>query len=117
MQKKKMPLYAVFHANDLTPWLLKPDEGNYQLVAVAQAPLEDVFRLTNHLDFPWWENTQILWSPVNGTKEMLESLMRVFPEARFAEKPPRSTSVGDRIVCCTTKRAWLIIPVGFQEIQ
>jgi hypothetical protein len=126
MKRTTHPLYAVFHANDLMTrtqpdhewWSAKQNgDHRYQLVAIVEAPLEEVFQLTNHIDHAWWDNPQILWSPVTGQREAANDMIALFPPSLLAEQQPRSTSTGDIIVACQTKRAWLVMPVGFQEIQ
>lgn len=77
------------------PELWKEREKNYQLVAAVEAEsLEEVYRLTNHLDRDWRENA------------LVKSL---------ATTPPRSTSVGDVIV--QGNLAWLVDHIGFQALS
>jgi hypothetical protein len=95
--------YAVYHANDLSA-MAEPQARRwhevrsryYTHVADVAAPLEQVFALTNHIDHSWTSNPEVVW--------------------HTAEFPLRSTSVGDVIVSCESGQAWLVMPVGLQEI-
>jgi hypothetical protein len=94
--------YAVFHANDVLETNLPPamrwyaDKSMYYThVADVVAPLEQVFLLTNHIDHPWTDNPEVVW---------------------LATSRIRSTSVGDIIVSCESGQAWLVMPVGLQEL-
>jgi hypothetical protein len=79
--------YAVYHANDLFAMAL-PEASHwygdrsryYTHVADVEAPLEQVFALTNHIDHPWMSNPQVIWHATTV--------------------PLRSTSVGDVIGSC-----------------
>lgn len=76
----------------------------FEAVATIEMPevadvdaLEDAFRLTNHIDDPWWEN-----EGVTLTKES------------------RSTSVGDVIVVergDTSEAIYGVSPVGFSTLR
>jgi hypothetical protein len=80
----------------LQPQLWKERERYYQLVAVVEAEtLEEVYRLTNHIDNDWREN----------------ALVRT-----IATTPPRSTSVGDVLVN-GNGQAWLVACVGFIPLE
>ena len=66
----------------------RPSMEEYELVAEVDAEtIEDVFRLTNHIDIPWMKN----------------------PEVETSLAKSRSTSVGDiveypngdRVICCS----------------
>ena len=77
--------YAVYHANDpfamVTPQAARwyaDRPRHYTHGADVEAPLEQVFALTNHIDRPWTSNPQVIWHT---------TATRV-----------RSTSVGDVIV-------------------
>lgn len=71
-------------------------ETRYRLVALVQAAsLEEVYRLTNHLDRDWRENAAV---------------------KAVAVPPPRSTSVGDVIVHTEDGQAWLVQPTGFTSL-
>src|SRR6266566_7366231 len=95
--------YAVYHANDLhemvtpqaTHWFTDRSR-HYTHVADVEAPLEQVFALTNHIDHSWTSNPQVVWYATAA--------------------PLRSTSVGDVIVSCESGQAWLIMPIGLQEL-
>src|ERR1700693_2495394 len=94
--------YAVYHANNVLETNLPPamrwyaDKSKYYThVADVVAPLEQVFALTNHIDHPWTDNPEVVW---------------------LATARIRSTSVGDIIVSCESGQAWLIMPVGVQEL-
>lgn len=97
------PKYAVYHANDLLvmvlpqpKWWHEDRERNYMHIADVSAPLERVFALTNHVDHSWTSNPEVVW---------------------YATRLPlRSTSVGDVIVSYTTGQAWLVMPIGLQEM-
>ncbi len=95
--------YAVYHANDLfaiptvqaSHW--HEDRSRYYThVANVEAPLEQVFALTNHIDHSWTSNPQVVWHVTTA--------------------PLRSTSVGDVIVSCENGQAWLVMPIGLQEL-
>ena len=95
--------YAVYHANDLlamiTPqassWY-EDRSSNYTHVADVVAPLEQVFALTNHIDHDWTRNPEVVWHT---------------PDTSL-----RSTSVGDVILDYESRQAWMIMPLGFQEL-
>ena len=95
--------YAVYHANDLFAMALPgashwhEDRSRYYThVADVEAPLEQVFALTNHIDHAWTENPQVVWHATTA--------------------PLRSTSVGDVILSYESGLAWLILPIGLQEL-
>ena len=97
------PRYAVYHANDLLAMLmpqassLSEDRSrSYTHVADVVAPLEQVFALTNHIDHDWTCNPEVVWHTTRA--------------------PLRSTSVGDVIVAYDSGQAWLILPIGLQEL-
>jgi hypothetical protein len=94
--------YAVYHANDVLETNLPPamrwyaDKSSYYThVADVVAPLEQVFTLTNHIDHPWTDNPEVVW---------------------LATSRIRSTSVGDIIVSSESGQAWLVMPIGLQEL-
>jgi hypothetical protein len=94
--------YAVYHANDLLETHLPPamrwyaDRSSYYThVADVVAPLEQIFALTNHIDHPWTDNPEVVW---------------------LATSRIRSTSVGDVIISSESGQAWLVMPVGLQEL-
>jgi len=96
--------YAVYHANDLfaiptvqaSHW--HEDRSRYYThIADVQAPLAQVFALTNHIDHSWTENPQVVWY--------------------VTTVPLRSTSVGDVIVSYESEQAWLVMPIGLQELS
>jgi hypothetical protein len=94
--------YAVYHANDVLEINLPPamrwyaDKSMYYThVADIVAPLEQIFTLTNHIDHPWTDNPEVVW---------------------LATSRIRSTSVGDIIVSSESEQAWLVMPVGLQEL-
>ena len=94
--------YAVYHINDVLERNLPPamcwyaDRSRYYThVADVVAPLEQVFTLTNHIDHPWTDNSEVVW---------------------LATSRIRSTSVGDVIVSCESGQAWLVMPIGLQEL-
>ncbi len=95
--------YAVYHANDLSamaePLTTRWHEDRshyYNHVADVAAPLAQVFALTNHIDHPWISNPEVVWYTT--------------------EIPLRSTSVGNVIVSYESGQAWLVMPVGLQEL-
>ncbi len=95
--------YAVYHANDLLAMVLphashwyKDQFRSYTHVADVVAPLEHVFALTNSIDHPWTINPEIVW--------------------HITTTPLRSTSAGDVIVSYTSGQAWLVLPIGLQEL-
>src|SRR6266487_342192 len=94
--------YAVYHANDVLEINLPPamrwyaDKSMYYThVADVVAPLEQIFTLTNHIDHPWTDNPEVVW---------------------LASSRIRSTSVGDIIVSSESGQAWLVMPIGLQEL-
>src|SRR5436305_11124231 len=94
--------YAVYHANDVLETNLPPamrwyaDTSSYYThVADVVAPLGQVFALTNHIDHPWTDNPEVVW---------------------HTAAPVRSTSVGDVIVSLQGGQAWLVMPIGLQEL-
>jgi len=98
----KAQRYAVYHANDLLETHLPPamrwyaDTSLYYThVADLVAPREQIFRLTNHIDHPWTDNPQVVWLVTSRI---------------------RSTSVGDVIVSAESGQAWLVMPIGLQEL-
>ncbi len=95
--------YAVYHANDLFAMVVpeasrwyEDRSRSYTHVADVEAPLAQVFALTNHIDHPWTSNPQVVWHAITA--------------------PLRSTSVGDVIVSCDSGQAWLVMPMGLQEL-
>ena len=95
--------YAVYHANDLFAMAV-PQASHwhgdrsrcYTHVADVEAPLEQVFALTNHIHHSWTSNPEVVWHVTT---------------ARL-----RSTSVGDVIVSYENGQAWLVMPIGLQEL-
>ncbi len=95
--------YAVYHANDLLEMLMPQASSwyedrsrSYTHVADVVAPLEQVFALTNHIDHAWTKNPEVVWHTTKA--------------------PLRSTSVGDVIVAYESGQAWLVLPIGLQEL-
>jgi len=95
--------YAVYHANDLLEMVVphashwSEDRTRYYThVADVVAPLEQVFALTNHIDHAWTSNPEVVW--------------------HITTTPLRSTSVGDVIVAYGSGQAWLVLPIGLQEL-
>ncbi len=95
--------YAVYHAKDLLEMLVPQashwyeDRSRYYThVADVVAPLEQVFALTNSIDHSWTSNPEIVW--------------------HITTTPLRSTSVGDVIVSYKSGQAWLVLPLGWQEL-
>src|SRR5260221_14642967 len=95
--------YAVYHANDLHAMVVPraahwftDRSRHYTHVADVEAPLAQVFALTNHIDHSWTSNPQVVWST---TAEAV-----------------RSTSVGDVIVSQQSGLARLVMPAGLQEL-
>lgn len=96
-------IYSVYHWTDLSElsalasaeklWLSQRD--SYLKVAEVTADsLDEVFRLTNHIQGNWRDNAEV--------KVLVEHALR-------------STSVGDVIVRGDV--AWLVEPCGFREVQ
>ncbi len=92
--------WLVYHNTDQAtvfqpePALWKERARFYQLVALVEADsLEEVFRLTNHIDHDWRENALV---------------------KTMSPNPTRSTSVGDVIV--QDDKAWLVDRTGFRRI-
>ena|SRR6266571_4777767 len=102
MNKETHERYAVYHANDLramiapqaTHWFTDRSR-HYTHVADVEAPLGQVFALTNHIDHSWTSNPQVVWHTTAGV---------------------RSTSVGDVVVSLESSHAWLVMPAGLQEL-
>jgi hypothetical protein len=102
--------YRVYHTND---WSLntplhfmsdeelkefKPKRSDYQVVATTVCEgLEDVFRLTNHIDREWWKNPEVTLNS--------------------ASKSRRSTSVGDLVEEVDSEKLWLCASVGWAEVE
>lgn len=91
-------MYTVYHADNPTFCLPHPkfslnDRTGFSVVAIVDAAsLEEVFRLTNHIDKPWQENDQV----------------------SYGKKNARSTSVGDVVV--GNEGAFRCEMVGWTEI-
>jgi hypothetical protein len=103
MTKPIQERYGVYHANDLHAMIAPQADHwctdrsrHYTHVADVEAPLGQVFALTNHIDHPWTENPEVAW---------------------HTAAPVRSTSVGDVIVLQESGRAWLVLPFGLQELE
>ena len=102
MTRNTHECYAVYHANDLQA-MVAPQAAHwyvdrsrhYTHVADVEAPLGQVFALTNHIDHSWTENPEVVW---------------------HTAAPVRSTSVGDVIVSLPSGQAWLVMPFGLQEL-
>ncbi len=95
--------YAVYHANDLFAMAVSAashwyeDHSRYYThVADVEAPLEQVFVLTNHIDHSWTSNPQVVWHTTTV--------------------PLRSTSVGDVILSYDSGQVWLVMAIGLQEL-
>ena len=95
--------YAVYHANDLLAMLMPQASSwyedrsrSYTHVADVVGPLEQVFALTNHIDHSWTKNPEVVW---HATGVQL-----------------RSTSAGDVILAYDSGQAWLVMPIGLQEL-
>jgi hypothetical protein len=95
--------YAVYHANDLFAMVVPEashwyeDQSRYYThVADVEAPLAQVFAHTNHIDHSWTSNPQVVWHATTA--------------------PLRSSSVGDVIVSYESSQAWLVMPIGLQEL-
>ena len=97
------PRYAVFHAHNLLAMAIPQASSWYEdrsrsftHVADVVAPLEQVFALTNHIDHSWTKNPEVVWHATDA--------------------PLRSSSVGDVIMSYESGHAWLIMPIGLQEL-
>ncbi len=95
--------YAIYHANDLLEMVVphashwyEDRSCSYTHVADVVAPLEHVFALTNSIDHAWTSNPEIVWHTTDA--------------------PLRSTSIGDVIVSSESGQAWLVMPIGLQEL-
>ncbi len=95
--------YAIYHANDLFAMAVPEasrwyeDRSRYYThVADVVAPLEQVFALTNHIDHSWTSNPEVVW--------------------HTTVIPLRSTSVGDVILSYKSGQAWLVLPIGLQDL-
>ena len=94
--------FAVYHAHDLLAMLMpqashwyEDRSRSYTHVADVVAPLEKVFALTNYIDHSWTSNPEVVWHTTLSL---------------------RSTSVGDVIVSYESGQAWLVMPIGLQEL-
>jgi hypothetical protein len=95
------PCYAVYHANNPLAMLFPEaerealdDPSRFTRVAEVNAPLEQLFEVTNHRDATaWTDRQQVIW---------------------HLDTPLRSTSVGDVFLSCQTGQAWLVMPVGLR---
>jgi hypothetical protein len=96
-----MKIYKVYHNSACLDHLsfhwgdkVMPQTDKLDLVATVNAEsLEDVFRCTNHIDWEWWENPNVL--------SFLKS---------------RSTSCGDVIEEMDTGKRYVVAAVGFKEM-
>jgi hypothetical protein len=95
--------FAVYHAIDPLEMALPhpahwhtDKERHYRHVTDVAASCEQVFALTNHIDYPWTRNPAVIW--------------------HAADRALRSTSIGDVMVDCYTQEAWLILTVGFHAL-
>jgi len=102
MSMEQQERYALYHANDLLAMIAPQPEHwhtdpsrHYTHVADVEAPLGQVFTLTNHIDHTWTDNPEVVW---------------------HIDAPVRSTSVGDVIVSLENGQAWLVMPFGLQEL-
>jgi hypothetical protein len=102
MSMDKQERYGVYHADDLHAMIapqadhwLTDRSRHYTHVADVEAPIGQVFALTNHIDHSWTENPEVVW---------------------HTTAPVRSTSVGDVIVSQESGQAWLVMPFGLQEL-
>jgi len=89
--------YRVYHAINPTFGFGKKPEfpSEYELVAtVESAGIEDVFRITNHIDHDWTKNPEVI---------------------ELFHNRPRSTSVGDVVV--VDEKAHYCDMVGWKEID
>jgi hypothetical protein len=105
-----MSHYHVYHATDLmhielhdrSQWHDHRETHYRHIATVALSvsedhPLERVFALTNHTVYPWTVHPEIIWFP--------------------REVPLRSSSVGDVFVDVATRRAWMVMPCGFECLE
>lgn len=106
-----MHRYVVYHALALMqmvvpdPSLWSADrDRHYRHVADVEAnvedkPLEQVFRLTNHMDdnHSWTENAAVIWHD--------------------SSRPLRSTSVGDVITDEVTGDIWMVASLGWKRLE
>jgi hypothetical protein len=102
MSMEQQERFALYHANDLLAMIAPQAEHwytdrsrHYTHVADVEAPLGQVFALTNHIDHSWTDNPEVVW---------------------HTAAPVRSTSVGDVIVSLQNGQAWLVMPFGLQEL-
>jgi len=95
--------YLVYHSKDIIDMVRRlgpaPEEinlKNYDLVAMVESEtLDDVFRITNHIDTSWWNN----------------------PEVIMAYNEVRSTSVGDVAVELESHKAHMVMGIGWEEVK
>lgn len=127
--------FQVFHCRDLLTgatgvdlarqrWRGPQRELWYQEVAIislkrGEQQLEEVFRLTNHIDHPWPRHREIAWSldmHALATRLTRISQHPTRPIPSTGPSYPRSTSVGDIVVSLLSGAAWIVAPFGFQTV-
>lgn len=101
MNIDKTKVFHIHHSreiNDMMPWTKHPEEidmDNYDRVAKVRCEtLDDAYRLTNHIDRPWWENDLVV---------------------KTVEREVRSTSIGD-IIVAGHHEAYIVASVRFEPV-
>ncbi|HEX2909877.1 MAG TPA: hypothetical protein VH186_03645 [Chloroflexia bacterium] len=102
MSNKALTYWLVYHNTDpdtmflpqVELWQTNNRDTYFRLVALVQATSpQEVYRLTNHIEYDWRENE---------------------PVKAVALQPQRSTSVGDVIVQSGNWQAWMVDHTGFK---
>ena len=90
-----------FHDNDAAVLAHFPHAADVKqrcyfehVASVECADVEEVYQLTNHIDHPWQQNREVIWSEV-----------------------ARSTSVGDVIATDAMKDLWTIDCLGMRKFR
>jgi len=129
--------FHVYHSLDLDTmsdtaigmqrWLSPECAQWYQEVAIIQVAqpehqLEEVFRLTNHIDRRGWhESRGVMWirkavpAPTTPTGVADQGIARLAGELN-PRQVPRSTSVGDVFVSVLSGAAWMVGNVGWLPV-
>jgi hypothetical protein len=110
--------FHVYHGQDLDAlrdteigkqhWFSPERAQWYQEVAIIEVKqpeqqLEEVYRLTNHIDRDGWhQNREVLWRRKISTDELNQA--------------PRSTSTGDILVSVLSGFAWITASLGFEPL-
>jgi hypothetical protein len=76
----------------------RPNKLKYNVVALVELPsgedYGDTFRITNHIDRPWYDN----------------------PEVKWCDRTARSTSVGDLVENVESKELYVCASIGWCKV-